>query len=145
MGADAKWHRENNTDVAIKRRESIRLINSKRLKNDAAYREKLRHRNRVWNKTNRARANAKSARRRALKFNATLRCVSKKRLTEIYRECPKGFHVDHIFPLKGVGFTGLHVPWNLQYLSGLENQSKFNKTPVGVHPLAYPSGSGVLV
>lgn len=50
-------------------------------------------------------------------------------MQEIYKQCPPGYEVDHIYPINGTNSCGLHVPWNLQYLTTGENRSKSNKLP----------------
>jgi hypothetical protein len=85
---------------------------------------------RQWAKENPEHYAFHSAKRRASKLRATPIWLSKMQLQEIkefYQRCPKGMHVDHIIPLQGENVCGLHVPWNLQYLTPTENSQKSNQ------------------
>ena len=58
-------------------------------------------------------------------FNA-LPSKEQQSILSFYLNCPKGSHVDHIYPLsKG----GLHCLSNLQYLFAKDNLAKYNKIP----------------
>lgn len=54
--------------------------------------------------------------------------ADRKEILAIYREAKRlGLSVDHIMPLKGANFSGLHVPWNLQLMPLSENVRKGNR------------------
>jgi hypothetical protein len=83
-----------------------------------------------WNKQNRGRKNYLTMKRIADQLNATPKWLTKQQLKEIdqmYKNCPEGYEVDHMYPLRGKEISGLHVPWNLQYLTESENRSKNNR------------------
>lgn len=75
------------------------------------------------------RANAASANHRARKLSAMPPWVDVETIYFAYEICPPGFHVDHIHPLRGKDFCGLHVPHNLQFLPAFDNFSKNNRLP----------------
>lgn len=65
--------------------------------------------------------------------------VDMKALQKIYKECPIGYHVDHIIPLKGRLVSGLDIPENLQYLSPEDNLAKSNNfTPCSAKNIPGP-------
>lgn len=71
----------------------------------------------------------KTALRRARLHDAVPTWVDRAALRRVYEQCPPGLVVDHIWPLAGDDFCGLHVPWNLQYLTPAENGQKGNSRP----------------
>lgn len=80
----------------------------------------------TYRKENKGAINAKTAKRRATKLNATPKWVDKEALKVFYKNCPDGYVVDHVIPLIHKEVCGLHVPCNLQYLTPTENSAKGN-------------------
>lgn len=59
--------------------------------------------------------------------DATPTWANKLAIRHFYLNCPEGYHVDHVIPLRGKFVSGLHVLENLQYLPAEENLRKSNK------------------
>lgn len=70
-----------------------------------------------------SRRNAKGGSRVSLN---TVAWSNLEEIKEFYQNCPSGWHVDHIIPLKGKNVCGLHVLNNLQYLTQKQNLQKGN-------------------
>jgi hypothetical protein len=93
-----------------------------------------------WVNQNRATKYAWNAKRRAMRLNAMpswLSAIELAQIQEMYDVAAAitvqtgiQHHVDHIHPLQGNGFNGLHVPWNLRVISAFDNLSKNNRLPV---------------
>lgn len=101
--------------------------------------EKVREYGKSNYRNNKPKYMARSAVRRASKIAATpswLSAIELAQIQEMYdvaealtMQTGMKHHVDHIHPLKGHGFNGLHVPWNLQVIPAFDNLSKGNRLP----------------
>lgn len=124
-----EWHRNNyfsNHEHNKKQSLEYSRRNSK----------KMAENNKAWRKDNPDKNAQKSAMYRARKMNATPQWTNEDDvffLNEIYAASKLKtestgiqHHVDHIVPLKGNTFCGLHVWWNLQVITATENLMKHN-------------------
>lgn len=66
------------------------------------------------------------ANRKSSMLKATPEWANLEKIKEIYKNCPSGYHVDHIIPLQNNNVCGLHVEDNLQYLKAEDNLKKSN-------------------
>lgn len=89
----------------------------------------IRNEHKIYYENNKSKHNTRAAKRRSAKLNRTPSWVNFDKIKEFYKNCPEGYHVDHIIPLQGKIISGLHVIENLQYLTSKDNLSKGNKWP----------------
>lgn len=83
--------------------------------------------NREWCVNNPDQRRAHHRRYYAAKVRATPAWADMAAIEAFYAARPVGMEVDHIIPLQGKNVSGLHVHWNLQYLTPAENAAKGNK------------------
>ncbi len=91
----------------------------------------------IWASKNRGKCAARLARYYTAKKNAAPLWLTQVMVNEmelVYiesasktKETGMSHNVDHIVPLQGKTVSGLHVPWNLQILTKMENCRKSNK------------------
>ena len=127
-----EWHAANR-----ERAQEVAKRLGRNRRHCAIWREWEKVRQGDWYRRNSAHGIAKVRRRQMAQSQAMPRWLSsiqKAQIQEFYeiavaRSVQTGikYTVDHIHPLRGDGFCGLHVPWNLQVVPGSWNFSKGNK------------------
>lgn len=112
----------------LRKRQYYLLNRDKKLTQGKKWREEnyeyKKQLNKIWRENNRNRTAYYARKRQAQKLKALPEWVDLNELKLIYHNRPEGHHVDHIIPLQGKIVCGLHVPWNLQYLTAKENLEK---------------------
>lgn len=89
--------------------------------------DKVKAANKAWSDKNPKIWNHYGAMRRATIRQRTPLWANLDVIKAFYKNCPDGYHVDHIVPLRGKTVCGFHTHGNLQYLTSTENQRKFNR------------------
>lgn len=130
-----KKYYENNKDYFIKSATEWRKANPEKFKK-CAQKSYIKHKPKrqeiakSYYQKNKKSYRFRDSQRRAKEIQSCPKWLSKQQLNElkiIYLNCPEGFEVDHIIPLNNPIVSGLHVPWNLQYLTIEENRKKGNR------------------
>ena len=116
-----KKYKENNKDKISLQNKEYRIKNLEKVKKAISN----------WSKRNLSKRRMSVAKRRAKLLKAIPKFADLNKIKEIYKNCPKGYEVDHIIPLQGKNVSGLHIETNLQYLPMLENRVKSNKFIIG--------------
>lgn len=130
----------NRERIQVNSREFYKTNREQILEQQKAYyltnQEQIKTYQRKYSQANPDKINAKNAKRRATKLQATPKWLTKEEhrwmelfylIVKVGKEQGQQFEVDHIVPLQGENVCGLHVPWNLQVIRKTANRIKSNK------------------
>lgn len=125
----AKYYSEYKSSINKKRSEYAKQYYCKNI-------ELYKLANKKYRENNKDKVRAAKAARRFIEKKSSLLWLSDIHKSQILwyytvaemftRQTGIPHEVDHIHPLKGNNFTGLHVPWNLRVIKRSENRSKKN-------------------
>lgn len=120
-------------DFALKKESRLSQMRSNYEAKKSQYAERMS----LWRADNKHKQASYSAKKRSemlLRTPKWLDANAQEKIEEYYftahmlgMHTGEHYHVDHIVPLRGKLVSGLHVPWNLQVLTKIDNQRKKNK------------------
>ena len=122
---------DNADEINEKRRAEYQIkkdqLNKKRREAEALNRDKVRQLLREsYSRNSHSRKEAAIYNHKKRKLRVP-KWSEKELIVQFYYNCPIGYEVDHIYPLRGEKVSGLHVFGNLQYLTLEENRAKHNR------------------
>ncbi len=133
-----RWEAHKAEARAWGKRNSARLVDERRARRlqdpdyAAAVAERAARIRDTWRRANPGAHAAHEAARRAAVRRATpawLTDAHRAAIQALYRDAASRsgeWHVDHVVPLQGKSVCSLHVPWNLQVISGSANRARSN-------------------
>lgn len=92
--------------------------------------QQAKEKSRAWRRANPRHHLALTTAHKARIKRATPAWADSAKIVAVYNNCPLGWQVDHVIPLRGKLVSGLHVHDNLQYLPAKENRAKSNQFEV---------------
>jgi hypothetical protein len=138
---DFEYNSMNKEKVSEKgkryRKENAEKISVQRAIHRVKNKDRLTQYAKNYRKNNSGKRNARTAKRRACKRQATPKWLTTDhwkqieifyvKAVEITKNTGIPHEVDHIIPLQGKNVKGLHVPWNLRVITRTENRKKSKK------------------
>ena len=123
--ATARKHYYNNQEVIVQKARIARATEPEEKR--VARLEQAKIKSRLWRANNPRHRNALTTAHKKVVKQRTPAWADRQKIVEFYKNCPKGYQVDHIVPLRGTIVSGLHIAENLQYLTAKENRNKSNR------------------
>lgn len=124
---DPEFRRRDALYTARWKKENPELHAAQQARKHLKYKNKINANTANWKKINKVYYNTYLAARKKRIKQSTPTWLDLSTIQTWYINRPVDMEVDHIIPTNHPDVCGLNVPWNLQYLTEIENNFKNNK------------------